>query len=61
MSVHFTDDEWSLLSELLRIASIDLTRTADRLQSVWPNSAMVERLRQWSESASAFRARIDAR
>ena len=59
--IDFTDNEYNMISELLRVASVSLQETVITVESRYPGSPFVETLRTWMEQAADIRERIEAR
>jgi hypothetical protein len=57
--VQLTDDDWSFVGEMLRIAQTSMQYSLQAITDVWPNSPLVERLNQWMEHCADIRERIE--
>ena len=60
-SLTFSDDEWNIIYEGLRIAQLDLCESANTLAVKWPGTPLVETLRKWGERMGRLRRRIERR
>ena len=56
----FTDDEYDVLAEFLRIAQQELLSIANKHELIW-KSGLTEMLRQHAEKAADLRERIEQR
>lgn len=54
----FDADDWMFISEMLRIADTELRETLERVNGVYPESNLCERLRVWLDQSEDIRARI---
>ena len=59
--VKLTNDEWSFLGEMLRIAQSSLVDSMQSVSMVWPDSPIINRLDQWLEQCADLRERIERR
>ena len=57
----FSSDELDLLSEFLRIAELDLERTAQQIEARFPKCGAGELMRKLREQACDLRERIEQR
>ena len=56
----FSENDTSLIAEALRLASLDIRRTAETLRVRMPTSMMLETLATYSERMTDLLERIDA-